>query len=105
MMEVPYGSDWPTHPGVIVAPRCREGVSTEKLDGEVIVSDLANGNRYHLDRMALAVWQRCDGWITSLQIAWQLTDDHDVEFETALDLVDGLLAQFAEAGLIYLDQG
>ncbi len=104
IMKSPYGTDWPIRGGAVVTPRRREGVVTERLGGEVIVCDLASRNRYRLDRMALVVWRRCDGWITSLQIAWQLTDDYDLEFETALDLVDGLLVQFAETGLIFLDQ-
>ena len=103
-MESTYGTDWPIRGGAVVTPRRREGVVTERLGGEVIVCDLANRNRYRLDRMALAIWQCCNGWITSLQIAWQLTDDYELEFETALDLVDGLLAQLAETGLIILDQ-
>jgi hypothetical protein len=45
---------------------------------------------------AFAVWKRCDGRATTLEIADALTAEYDVDFDTALDDVEQLVAFFAQ---------
>lgn len=71
----------------------------EELDGEVLFTDPANGHTYHLNHTAFAVWKRCDGRMTTRQIAAVLTTEYEVDFDTALDDIEQLVVFFARNGL------
>jgi hypothetical protein len=82
-----------------MAPLRRDDVDVVELDGEVVFSDPVDGQTYHLNGTAYAVWQRCDGRTTTRQIAEALTAEYDVDFDTALDDVEQLVAFFARTAL------
>ncbi len=91
---------WTSRDAVIVAPRRRDDLIPEELDGEVFLFDPQDGATHRLNPTALAVWRRCDGQTTTRQIAEQLTHTYDVGFDTALDHVDQLVASFAELRML-----
>ena len=90
---------WTSREAEIIAPLRRDDVAVAEIDGEVVFSDPDNGHTYHLNETAFAVWKRCDGRTTTLEIADALTAEYDVDFETALDDVEQLVAFFAQNGL------
>ncbi|MHC4416226.1 MAG: PqqD family protein [Planctomycetota bacterium] len=90
---------WTSRLATIVAPPARADVVAEELDGEVVFCDPRNGHAYHLNATAHAVWQCCDGRMTTRQIAYRLTAEYDVDFDRALDDVEQLVAFFARTGL------
>lgn len=80
---------------------CRRGNLREHdLDGEAILFDPRTGNTYQLNRTALAVWRRCDGVTETREIAAGQCENFEVDFETALDHVEQLVALFTESGLL-----
>jgi hypothetical protein len=93
--------NWTTDATILAPPR-RADVVEEELDGEVLLFDPRGGNTYRLNQTALAVWRRCDGRTTTEEIAEQFTQAYEVEFETAHDDVEQLVAFFGQAGLLEL---
>lgn len=65
--------------------------------------DPATADTHRLNQSALDVWQRCDGRKTTLDLAHRLTETYEIDEETALDHVEQLVAMFAEANLLELD--
>lgn len=92
--------DWATRGAAIVVPVRRESVVVEAQDDEATIWDPANGETYHLNRTACAVWQDSDGSTTTRQIAERLTDSFDVDRDTALDHVEQVVSALADAGLL-----
>lgn len=96
----PAGWSWTTREALITVPRRRDDVVMEELDGEAILSDPTDGAAHRLNQTALAVWAKLDGSTTTRQIAENLTQTYEVEFEDALDHVEELLVLFAELKLL-----
>ena len=84
---------------VAPAPR-RLDLLEEALDGEVILVDSRSGDTHRLNETALAVWQACDGICSTREMAGQFVERYDLEFSEALDLVDQLVARFAEMQIL-----
>ena len=53
-----------------------------------------------LNRPAAAVWEQCDGRRTTRDIATELADAYDVEFDDALNDVEELVVWLADSGLL-----
>ena len=92
---------WSTDATIVSPPR-RTDVVEEELDGEVILFDPRSGNTYRMNQTALAVWRSCNGRTTTREIAAQFTQKYEVEFETAHDDVEQLVAFFGQSGLLNL---
>ncbi len=90
---------WTSREAEIVAPLRRDDVAVAEIDGEVVFADPDNGHTYHLNETAFAVWKRCNGRATTLQIAVALTAEYDVDFDRALDDVEQLVVFFARNAL------
>ncbi len=73
----------------------------ELLDGEAVLFDPVNGSTYRLNQTALEVWRCCDGRATVEEIAQRQTEFYDVEYDTALDYVEQVLALFVESKLLH----
>jgi hypothetical protein len=71
-----------------------------ELDGQAILCGPDTGNTYYLNETALAVWRRCDGVTETRKIAAEQCENFEVDFETALDHVEQLVALFTESGLL-----
>ena len=83
--------------------RRREGLVVETVHEEVLLYDPASGHTYHLNQSALEVWQQCDGRRTTVDMALRQAASYDVDYETALDHVEQLVALFADSGLLDLE--
>jgi len=83
-------------------PPRRNDLAVEILDEEAILYDPATGQTHRLSQNALDVWQQCDGNRTTKALAQRQTEICDIDFETALDHVEQLVALFSEAGLLNL---
>ena len=90
---------WTTSSAIVVPPR-RSDVCERNVDGEALLYDPCNGNLCRLNETALVVWRACDGQASAHDIARQLVDSFEVEFDTALDHVDQLVAMFAKTDLL-----
>jgi len=86
----------------ILVPRRREDVLEEELDNETILFDPSSGQIHRLNETATIVWSFCEGDTTTRQIAGQMTQAYEVEFETALDYVEQLIAWLAQSELLKL---
>ncbi len=87
-------------PDALVPPARRSEVVERELDGEAVLFDPRTGDTYQLNRTALAVWRRCDGVTETREIAAEQCENFEVDFETALDHVEQLVALFTESGLL-----
>ena len=83
-----------------VVPSRRSDVDEHVVDEEGILLDPTTARTLQLNRTALAVWRRCNGKATTVEIAQSQSEVFDVDIETALDDVEQLIAMFAEAGLL-----
>lgn len=92
---------WTAQSAFVPPPR-RDDLVAELLDGEALLYDPVTGQTHRLSQGALNVWQQCDGNRTTKALAHRQTEIFDIEFETALDHVEQLVALFAEAGLLNL---
>ncbi len=88
---------------LLIPPPRRIDLSVEILDGEAILYDPVTAQTHRLSQGALNVWQQCDGNRTTKALAHRQTEIFDIDFETALDHVEQLVALFAEAGLLNLE--
>jgi hypothetical protein len=74
-----------------------EGAHARRFDEEVIVLDLAGGDYYGLNAVGAAIWEGLVAGRTPAQVARELTESHDVDYETALRdclaLIDELCAR------------
>ncbi len=86
--------------GALKTPRRRDDLRASELDGEVVLFDPPSEKTYHFNATAYAVWQQCEGAVTVAQMAHRLTDRYDVDYDTALDHVEQLVALFAESQLL-----
>ena len=91
-----------TAQGAFISPARRNDLVVEILDGEAMLYDPSTGQTHRLSQGALNVWQQCDGNRTTRALAHRQTEICDIDFETALDHVEQLVALFAEAGLLNL---
>ena len=87
---------------LFIPPRRRIDLMVEILDEEALLYDPVTGQIHRLNQSALDVWQQCDGKRTTKALAHRQTDIFDIDFATALDNVEQLVAFFAEAGVLNL---
>lgn len=84
-------------------PSRRKDLVVEIMEGEAMLYDPATAHTHRLNQSALAVWQQCDGRKTTIDLAHLLTETYAIDQETVLDHVEQLVAMFAEANLLELD--
>ncbi len=90
---------WTTDATIIPPPPCRD-VIEEELDEEVVLYDPRNGATYRLNQTAFTVWRKCNGQLSTREIARQMTQIYEVEFETVLDHVEQVVALFGQSMLL-----
>jgi hypothetical protein len=95
---------WTTEATIIPPPR-RADVIEEELDGEVVLFDPRGGSTYRLNQTAVGIWRECDGRVSTREIAEQLTQGYDVEFEIALDHVEQVVALLGQSMLLDMSDG
>lgn len=85
-------------------PKKRSGLSARQIGGETVVLDRDGGRVHQMNATAGYVWERCDGERTEAEIAFELTEQYDVEAGQAADDVAVLVGQFRELGLLDFEQ-
>jgi len=91
--------DWTSCHAQIVAPARRCDVRQETIDDEAILYDLHSGNTLRLNETALVVWHHCDGRTSLKSIARSMVQQYEVDYDTALDHTEQLVAFFASCQL------
>lgn len=94
---------WTQPDSTTVTPCRNSNIGAEWLDDEAILIDPRTGQIHRLNKTAAAVWSSCDGHTTARQIAAQMTELYDVEYEYALDYTYQLISMFAESNLLELE--
>lgn len=81
-----------------ILPKAKgESVVTQQLEDELLVYDLGDDKAHSLNKLAAAVWTRCDGSRNSADIKQQLLTDLDEEY--SIELIDLAVIELSEAGL------
>jgi hypothetical protein len=93
---------WAQRNAAIPVPQHREGVVEERLDDEVILVEAVGGQIHRLNETATTVWDGCDGWSTTIDIAERLTRLYAVDFDQALDYVEQLVAWLVQSNMLDL---
>ena len=82
------------------SPRKMDHLIQHHMDDEVLVYDPAVDRTHRLNVSATLIWQLCDGTRSLEDIARVLTEQFEVEFETALRDAGAVLEQLKEEQLL-----
>lgn len=93
----------PRLPRTMIAPSRRRDFRENEMDGEALLIDPVTGKTHLLNRTALAVWRRCDGRLTTSELARFQMEAFDVPFKKAVDDVEQLVSLFAATDLLILE--
>lgn len=88
----------------VALPLRKANVVDNDLDREAVLFNPATGATHRLNETARVVWRQCNGQTAARQIAERLSEDYDVDPETALQHVEQLIVVFAEAGLLEMNE-
>ena len=81
-------------------PRRRTDVNSRVVEGEMVVLDRHHEFIHQLNLTATYIWERCDGKASLEDIAAQLAETFDVEYETALNDVVRVIRDFQHLQLL-----
>ena len=79
----------------------RENLSSQEIDGELVVLDKDNGQIHQLNSVAGAIWQYIESGLDINAITEQLIQTYDIDEATAKTDLAKVLQQFKE--LKFLD--
>ena len=78
----------------------RENLSSQKIDGELVVLDKDNGQIHQLNSVASAIWQYIESGLDINAITEQLIQMYDIDEATAKTDLAKVLQQFKELKLL-----
>lgn len=81
-------------------PLVRADLAIVELDGEAVIYDERNGTLHHLNPTATLVLGLCDGSSTIPELAADLSDAFQVEFEDVRAQLDQLVSRMRDQGLL-----
>lgn len=81
-------------------PLVRADLAIVELDGEAVIYDERNGTLHHLNPTATLVLGLCDGSSTIPELATDLSDAFQVEFEDVRAQLDQLVSRMRDQGLL-----
>ncbi len=81
-------------------PRKMDHLIQHDMDDEVLVYDPVVDRTHRLNSSASLIWELCDGTRSLEDIARVLTEQFEVEFETALQDARAVLEQLKEEQLL-----
>jgi hypothetical protein len=76
----------------------REGIITKEVDGELLIYDSARDKAHCLNPSAAAIWQRCDGRLTVVEMARSFTES--IGAPVGEDVIHFALKQFSDEHLL-----
>ena len=78
----------------------RENLSSQKIDGELVVLDKDNDQIHQLNSVASAIWQYIESGLDINAITEQLIQTYDIDEATAKTDLAKVLQQFKELKLL-----
>lgn len=78
----------------------RANLSTQDIDGELVILDKDNGQIHQLNPVASTIWQHIEAGLDIKAISEQLTQCYDIDEATAKADLDKVLQQFKELKLL-----
>ena len=78
----------------------RENLSSQKIDGELVVLDKDNGQIHQLNSVASAIWQHIEAGLSIDAITEQLIQTYDIDEAAAKTDLAKVLQQFKELKLL-----
>lgn len=78
----------------------RANLSTQNIDGELVVLDKDNGQIHQLNTVASFIWQQIEAGSDVESIVKQLTESFDVDEPTAKADLDKVIQQFQTLELL-----
>jgi len=81
-------------------PKQRDDLTIRTVDGETVVLDRQGGLVHQFNVTASFIWQHCDGKTTIDEMANDLVERYQVDFETALQNVGEIVKQLYDLGLL-----
>ena len=91
---------WTSTAARVIPASRRDDLNVSEIDDEGLLFDETTGRTHRLNQTALDVWRLCDGRRSTREIAEELTNSYDVDFDRALDHVEQVLVRLGEAGLL-----
>lgn len=79
--------------------RCNPDLSIRKIDDELFIYDRNQSLIHTFNETGIAIWEGLEQQLSPSQIAKKLTNDFDVEEETALKDVERFLEILNRSGL------
>lgn len=71
-----------------------------ELDGEAVLLDPKVGCSYNLNHIGTFIWKMLDGNHSAEQIATSICESYEVEYEQALQDVEGIIAELVQHKLL-----
>ncbi|GAC1388422.1 MAG: hypothetical protein NVS4B7_17510 [Ktedonobacteraceae bacterium] len=71
-----------------------------ELDGEAVLLSPAAGSSYNLNRVGTFIWKLLDGKHSSADIATDICEVYEVEYERALQDVESIIAELWSNNLL-----
>lgn len=78
----------------------RANLSTQEIDGELVIADKDNGQIHQLNPVASVIWQHIKSGLDANAIAEQLVQFYGIDEATAKADLDKVLGQFKELKLL-----
>lgn len=78
----------------------RENLSSQEIDGELVILDKDNGQIHQLNSVASTIWQYIESGLDIPAISEQLTQYYEIDGATAKADLDKVLQQFKELKLL-----
>jgi len=75
-------------------------LSTQNIDGELVILDKSNGQIHQLNSVASFIWQQIEDDLDVSAITKKLVESFDIDELTAKTDLDKILQQFEELKLI-----
>ena len=75
-------------------------LSTQNIDGELVILDKGNGQIHQLNSVASLIWQQIEDGLDVSAITKKLVESFDIDELTAETDLDKILQQFEELKLI-----
>lgn len=78
----------------------RTNLSTQEIDGELVILDKDNGQIHQLNSVASTIWKYIESGLDIQAISEQLIQSFEIDEATAKNDLDKILQQFKEQKLL-----
>ena len=78
----------------------RANLSTQEIDGELVILDKENGQIHQLNSVASYIWQQIEAGLELNEILERLVSTYDIESSKAQEDLDKVIQQFKDLKLL-----